>query len=123
MQPRSLSARLAEARTGIRAGIWTTHANGIADNRMQGNVVILPKALADDFRRDEIVDEPTDVTRYWRRTRVSFVLGCSFSFERDVQKTVAVIKRIYHQAIACLIVEHVLEGIMPTADKITVLGL
>src|SRR6476646_1054174 len=29
----------------------------------------------------ELVDEPTDVTRYWRPDLVSFVIGCSFTFE------------------------------------------
>ena len=28
-----------------------------------------------------LVDEPTDVTRYWRDDLVSFLLGCSFTFE------------------------------------------
>jgi branched-chain amino acid transport system ATP-binding protein len=39
----------------------------------------------------------------------------------EVQEMVAVVKRIRDQGIACLIVEHVLEGIMPIADKIIVL--
>ena len=92
---------------------------------MQGNVVILPKALADDFlrycqlnpkpcpvlavsqpgdpmlpklgadidirtdvpryrvwRRGELVDEPTDLRALWRDDLVTFVIGCSFSFEQ-----------------------------------------
>jgi uncharacterized protein YcsI (UPF0317 family) len=92
---------------------------------VQGNVVILPVALAADFRRfcqrnpkpcpligisepgdptlptlgadldirsdvpryrvwrdGALVDEPTDVGRYWRDDLVTFVLGCSFSFEQ-----------------------------------------
>ena len=39
----------------------------------------------------------------------------------EVHEMVAVVKRIRDQGIACLIVEHVLEGIMPIADKIVVL--
>lgn len=51
-------------------------------------------ALADDldiradlprykvWRDGELVDEPTDVTDIWRDDLVSFVLGCSFSFEQ-----------------------------------------
>jgi len=39
----------------------------------------------------------------------------------EVREMVAVVKRIRDQGIACLIVEHVLEGIMPIADKIVVL--
>ncbi|MGX9792922.1 putative hydro-lyase [Mycobacterium sp. MMS18-G62] len=33
------------------------------------------------FRDGELVDEPTDVTRYWRDDLVGFLLGCSFTFE------------------------------------------
>ena len=36
------------------------------------------------FRDCEIVDEPTDIMAYWRDDLVSFVLGCSFSFERPL---------------------------------------
>ncbi|HEX2283921.1 MAG TPA: putative hydro-lyase [Mycobacterium sp.] len=33
------------------------------------------------FRDGALVDEPTDVTRYWREDLVGFLLGCSFTFE------------------------------------------
>ncbi len=33
------------------------------------------------FRSGSLVDEPTDVTRYWRDDLVSLLLGCSFTFE------------------------------------------
>ena len=39
----------------------------------------------------------------------------------EVHEMVAVVKTIRDQGIACLIVEHVLEGIMPIADQIVVL--
>jgi branched-chain amino acid transport system ATP-binding protein len=39
----------------------------------------------------------------------------------EVRETVEVVLRIRERGIACLIVEHVLEGIMPIADKIVVL--
>ena len=39
----------------------------------------------------------------------------------EVREMVTVVKAIRDQGIACLIVEHVLEGIMPIADKIVVL--
>jgi len=39
----------------------------------------------------------------------------------EVRETVDVVLRIRDQGIACLIVEHVLEGIMPIADRIVVL--
>ena len=125
MQPVSASNPLAQARAAIRAGTWVTHTSGVADDHVQGNVVILPQALADDFlrycqrnpkpcpvlavsevgvpmlpqlgadidirsdvpryrvwRRGEVVDQPTDVTGYWRDDLVTFVIGCSFSFEQ-----------------------------------------
>jgi uncharacterized protein YcsI (UPF0317 family) len=34
------------------------------------------------WRQGELVDEPTDITAPWRRDLVSFVIGCSFSFEQ-----------------------------------------
>lgn len=39
----------------------------------------------------------------------------------EVREMVAVVKRIRETGVACLVVEHVLEGIMPIADKIVVL--
>jgi uncharacterized protein YcsI (UPF0317 family) len=33
------------------------------------------------FKNGEVVDEPRDVLKYWNDDLVSFVLGCSFSFE------------------------------------------
>ena len=115
----------AAARNAIRRGAWTAHTSGLADRHVQGNVVILPRALAGDFllycqrnpkpcpllamsdpgdpklpalgadidirtdvpryrvwRHGEIVDEPTDISTLWRDDLVSFVIGCSFSFEQ-----------------------------------------
>lgn len=36
------------------------------------------------FRDGKVVDEPTDIMSYWRNDLVSFVLGCSFSFEQPL---------------------------------------
>ncbi|MGE0350000.1 putative hydro-lyase [Hydrogenophaga sp.] len=112
-------------REKIRMGLWTSHTSGLADEHVQGNVVILPQALAGDFlrycqrnpkpcplltvsepgerklpelgadidictdvpryrvwRNGELVDEPSDITAIWRDDLVSFVIGCSFSFEQ-----------------------------------------
>src|SRR5215467_780279 len=33
------------------------------------------------YRRGELVDQPHDVRSYWRDDLVSFVIGCSFTFE------------------------------------------
>jgi len=113
------------ARLAIREGRWTGHTSGMAEGRVQGNVVILPKAQADDFlrycqrnpkpcpvlavsepgrpelpslgrgidirtdvpsyrvwRRGELVEEPSSVQHLWRDDLVTFVIGCSFSFEQ-----------------------------------------
>jgi uncharacterized protein YcsI (UPF0317 family) len=37
------------------------------------------------WRNGGLVDEPTDVSNYWRDDLVAFVLGCSFSFEEALQ--------------------------------------
>jgi uncharacterized protein YcsI (UPF0317 family) len=109
----------------IREGIWTSHTSGLASDNVQGNVVILPEALAGDFlrycqrnpkpcpvlavsepgqallpslgndidiisdvprykvwRHGEVVAEPTDIAGLWQADLVTFVLGCSFSFEQ-----------------------------------------
>ena len=34
------------------------------------------------YEEGQLVDEPTDVRSYWRDDLVSFLLGCSFTFER-----------------------------------------
>ena len=33
------------------------------------------------WEKGKCVDEPTDVTKYWKRDLVGFLVGCSFSFE------------------------------------------
>lgn len=116
-----------EARQAIRSGRWSGHTSGTAPHYVQGNVVILPEALANDFlrfcqrnpkpcpllavsepgnpglprlgadldirtdvpryrvwRKGELVDEVTDVSALWRNDLVTFVIGCSFSFEQPL---------------------------------------
>jgi uncharacterized protein YcsI (UPF0317 family) len=113
-----------EARLAIRSGELKGQTAGLAPGYVQGNLAILPGALAGDFlrfcqlnpkpcpllassgpgdprlptladdldirtdlpryrvfRHGEVVDEPTDVRAHWRDDLVTFVLGCSFSFE------------------------------------------
>lgn len=115
----------ARVRQVIRHGRWNSHTAGLAADHVQGNVVVLPKALADDFllycqrnpkpcpllavgdtgdpalpalgqdidirtdvpryrvwRSGVVVEEPTDIRHLWRDDFVTFVLGCSFSFEQ-----------------------------------------
>ena len=113
------------ARAAIRRGQHTGHTSGLADEHVQGNVVILPQAWANNFLRfcqrnpkpcpvlavgepgdpmlptlghdidirtdvpryrvwqhGNLVDEPTDIQTLWQDDWVTFVLGCSFSFEQ-----------------------------------------
>ncbi len=112
------------ARLAIRAGAHRGPTAGLAPGYVQGNLAVLPKALAADFLRfcqlnpkpcpliglsapgdgrvpelgedldirtdipryrvwknGELVAEPEDVREFWRDDLVSFVIGCSFSFE------------------------------------------
>ncbi len=112
------------ARLAIRAGRHRGPTSGLAPGIVQGNLAILPQAIAADFlrfcqlnpkpcpligssapgdprvpelgedldirsdlpryrvwRHGELVAEPEDITEFWRDDLVSFVIGCSFSFE------------------------------------------
>jgi uncharacterized protein YcsI (UPF0317 family) len=112
------------ARLSIRAGQHRGPTSGLAPGYVQGNLAILPQALATDFlrfcqlnpkpcpligtsapgdwrvpelggdldirtdipryrvwRHGDLVAEPEDVRDVWRDDLVSFVIGCSFSFE------------------------------------------
>ena len=113
----------------IRQGLWTSHTSGLAEEHVQGNVVILPEAISGDFlrycqrnpkpcpvlavsepghamlpalggdidirsdvpryrvwRHGELVEEPCDITPLWRNDLVTFVIGCSFSFEQALME-------------------------------------
>ncbi|HYR33667.1 MAG TPA: putative hydro-lyase [Burkholderiales bacterium] len=118
-----------EVRRAIRAGRHRGHTAGLAPGHVQGNVCILPREYAEEFRLfcernpkpcpllalskpgdprlpelGEDLDIRTDVPRYrvfrdgvqseevtdlrdlWRSDLVTFVLGCSFSFEEALMK-------------------------------------
>ncbi len=45
------STDLPAVRQAIRQGRWTSHTSGVAQDRVQGNVVILPQQEANDFLR------------------------------------------------------------------------
>ena len=113
-----------KARAAIRSGEWVGHTSGLAEGHVQGNVVIFPELLANDFLRycqrnpkpcpllavsdpgeamlpslgadidirtdvpryrvwhdGVLADQPTDINALWRKDLVTFVIGCSFSFE------------------------------------------
>ena len=123
--PAALSAASTayQARQAIRRGDWVKHTSGLASRNAQGNIAILPAALANDFlrfcqrnpkpcpllevmepgvtalvtapgadirtdvplyrvwKRGELVAEVPDIREYWRSDLVTFVIGCSFTFE------------------------------------------
>lgn len=122
MVPPSLGWR---ARQPIRRGEHRGHTSGLAPGLVQGNLMILPQALAADFllfcqrnpkscpllavsepgdpflptlgqdidirsdvpsyrvwREGVLIDEPSDLSAWWQDDFVTFVLGCSFSFEQ-----------------------------------------
>jgi uncharacterized protein YcsI (UPF0317 family) len=124
ISPCAAPAAAQQARARIRSGDWTSHTSGLAQGHVQGNVVILPEALANDFLRycqrnpkpcpllavsepgqaalpvlgadidirtdvpryrvwrdGALVDAPADIRALWRKDLVTFVIGCSFSFE------------------------------------------
>jgi uncharacterized protein YcsI (UPF0317 family) len=124
ISPCAAPAAAQQARVRIRSGDWTSHTSGLAQGHVQGNVVILPEALANDFLRycqrnpkpcpllavsepgqaalpmlgadidirtdvpryrvwrdGALVEQPTDIRALWRKDLVTFVIGCSFSFE------------------------------------------
>jgi uncharacterized protein YcsI (UPF0317 family) len=111
-------------RLACRSGALTGSTAGLALGHVQGNLAILPNALAAEFlrfcqrnpkpcpivgmsevgdpylpelgvdldirtdlpgyriwRSGELVDEPTDIRKWWRDDLVAFVIGCSYSFE------------------------------------------
>lgn len=113
-----------DTRMRIRAGEITTQTSGLTPGIVQGNIAILPRAWAEDFklyctlnqkpcplisvgkpgeflldelgkdvdirtdlpryqvfREGELVDDPTDIVDIWQDDLVTFVMGCSFSFE------------------------------------------
>jgi uncharacterized protein YcsI (UPF0317 family) len=113
------------ARLAIRRNQHRGPTSGLAPGFVQGNLAILPQALAQDFlqfcrrnpkpcpligvsapgdphipelaedldirtdlpryrvwRNGALVDEPTDILKWWRDDLVTFAIGCSFSFEQ-----------------------------------------
>jgi uncharacterized protein YcsI (UPF0317 family) len=61
------------------------------------------------WKNGELIDEPTDITRYWRDDLVSFVIGCSFTFENALLSAGVTLRHIeqnvnvpmYRTNIAC----------------------
>ncbi len=129
-----------DARRAIRSGEWTGHTSGLAKGHVQGNVVILPELLANDFLRycqrnpkpcpllavsepgeallpslgadidirtdvpryrvwrdGVLTDQPTDISAHWRKDLVTFVIGCSFSFEEALLEAGIPLRHIAQQ--------------------------
>ncbi len=70
------------ARQLIRGGAHAGPTNGLASGYVQGSLAILPRYRV--WRDGAIVDEPTDLLRWWRDDLVVFAIGCSFSFEQGL---------------------------------------
>ena len=137
MQAAFHTEKSAKARAAIRSSAWTGHTSGLAEGHVQGNVVILPELLANDFLRycqrnpkpcpllavsepgeamlpglgsnidirtdvpryrvwrdGELVDQPTDISNLWRSDLVTFVIGCSFSFEEALLEAAIPLRHI-----------------------------
>jgi uncharacterized protein YcsI (UPF0317 family) len=61
-------------------GVWEpSHVADGADIRTD-----LPRYRV--YRRGVLVEEPSDIVRWWRNDLVAFLLGCSFSFEAAMQR-------------------------------------
>ena len=118
-----------EVRLAIRSGKYRGNTAGLAPGHVQGNVCILPKEYADDFRlfcernpkpcpllamskpgdpllptlghdvdirtdvsgyrvfrEGKLAEEVADIRDLWRPDLVTFILGCSFSFEQALME-------------------------------------
>jgi uncharacterized protein YcsI (UPF0317 family) len=128
------------ARAAIRAGAINANTAGLAHGYVQGNVAIVPSAVADDFARycaanvracpvlaigragapglpelGEDIDIRTDLPRYfvyrdgelaeetheivslWRSDFVTFVIGCSFTFEHALIEAGVPVRHVEQQ--------------------------
>ena len=89
-----LAASPVEARRLIRSGAFTAPTSGLCPGYAQANLIVLPRDQAYDFllfaQRNPKpcplleVTEVENVEDYWRDDLVSFVIGCSFSFESEL---------------------------------------
>lgn len=110
----------------IRSGEFDTPTSGVAGNKVQANMVILPKEYAFEFllfamrnkksvpiievlengtyeskyaqgsdvrsdvpkyniyKNGELTDTVTTISEYWRDDFVTFLIGCSFTFEQAI---------------------------------------
>lgn len=48
------------------------------------------------FEHGKLIDEPTDISKYWRDDLVVFVIGCSFSFEEALIANGIALRHIEH---------------------------
>ena len=51
------------------------------------------------FKDGKLVDEPTDIRKYWSDDLVTFVLGCSFSFELPILQAGIRLRHIEHDTV------------------------
>ncbi|CAI8041817.1 Putative hydro-lyase Teth514_1597 [Geodia barretti] len=89
MTVQSFASTAEEARHRIRTNQWRGVTSGVAPGHVQANLAILPRDLAFDFllfcqrnpKPCPLLEVDT-LEDYWQDDLVSFLLGCSFSFEQ-----------------------------------------
>lgn len=49
------------------------------------------------WKHGELIDEPNDVLKYWNNDLVSFVIGCSFTFENAMMRAGLSVRHVEHE--------------------------
>lgn len=49
------------------------------------------------WKHGELIDEPNDVLKYWNQDLVSFVIGCSFTFENAMMRAGLPVRHVEHE--------------------------
>ncbi len=70
-------------------GAWKPASNWAEDADLRTDV---PRFRV--YERGELVDEPTDLQSWWREDLVTFLLGCSFTFERALAAAGAPVRHL-----------------------------
>ena len=100
-----------EVRRLIREEKITGETSGMCSEYAQANLVVLPKDIPQYciYENGELTGRYTDVSSFWKEDLVSFLIGCSFSFEGELLKADIPVRQIeehcnvpmYRTNIAC----------------------